>query len=623
MGAIKSTDTPLSRDELLELWHKHDIFGKTELPYEVAVGLVKDVFRLYNAHLSKDAAAQFARKLDHERLGVLTWVDFGRLGGKAHRKLRRRAQKALEHPPHRRSWGIWLDHVTGQIEYPEVEPFLKSEVPPEKNRRLDCRALRFGGLETHPGIGRRLALHLRVMSGDPRWLRDDIDRSLFEDPCVESATAYFPNGYQELDPTTLSFFHKSRSYIHTIVCETTMCGQLLPMADAVERVSDIYQKGDGGVVKKYSLKHAAASEVDEPQEAELVVLWGNIWHAHFRRAIHVVRAVGLADERLSVQVTLRSAGSAARLSSYWTNTVSGPCPQFNHLGQVEWFDEGDMTLDADVYIVRCNGKHEKIAELEKPINQSEIQSADRCSILPLQPLQGVSPCAFIVLAFEDLPMVQLELGSIRAKLGGKLREEYGRARLMVRASVRTADPLDGVRSDVVTSSETERLSRERRLTRNKNPVFKEPVTLCFAPDPKLVVQLAICACPFGLCRAPDEIADMVLPVEEVLRLAEIPHAPDAAEEYDLRCFRDGKRHGTSKLRVSFSTPASMRRRLLEDNGTIKKAAPPSALMPPADALKVLGLSSVTSEQQQGYAPTLITRNDVNHPYPVKQPTEGA
>ncbi|CAJ1342967.1 unnamed protein product [Effrenium voratum] len=266
----------------------------------------------------------------------------------------------------------------------------------------------------------------------------------------------------------------------------------------------------------------------------------------FQRFVHVIRAESLPEESFLLEVELlANNGDGCVLVAQRTDSQSGPDPVYHHSLCLDWDDEGDMAVNCKVMRTSLTSS-ETFAELREKLPQAALEPVGRSERLEMRCLDGTGTNAEVSLHFADvMPEMSLNI-TISSATGLAPKSEAWTFNPFVEACVFSRDPRLGSlgRAARVVFGQTEILSNC-----HSDPHWEQPIVLKIVPEPGLFLRLSACSeAALGVTRAWDELAEVVMEMPEVMKLAQ----GSVERKYTMKRLFEMKRHGDSELFMSFA-----------------------------------------------------------------------
>merc|ERR1711971_320271 len=213
------------------------------------------------------------------------------------------------------------------------------------------------------------------------------------------------------DSLILTFKAVPGLYAHVIILDGGVTGST-PLAHFAASMREVVQKHDNPHIEEFKLSRLNPSA--PLRNPMLVGQWGGR-RPQFDVPIFVYRGENfIEDENLVVELTLRSSRTNAIIWQGRSEAALGPHPLWKSEVETKCNNEGNMKLEATVYIARglaavglgtgggafggALGSEEAVGELQAPIWQRELVSGAQAKRRSLRPLNGHAAGQSITLA---------------------------------------------------------------------------------------------------------------------------------------------------------------------------------------------------------------------------------
>mmetsp|Transcript_53148 Transcript_53148/g.99625 ORF Transcript_53148/g.99625 Transcript_53148/m.99625 type:complete len:720 (+) Transcript_53148:60-2219(+) len=566
-GLSKDADRPLNLSEVTAMWRKHNVNDSNLLEKPEAVALIDDVRRRYGLTepLPKDFVDDIFDELDGEGLKGWTWHDVRLLGGPTYHQLKKRIQRRrmrVQQRPHRanrdkskaqQTYLGAIDHAWGEAigrgaAVAEAKSARENDLPFEEVDLIfhPLRAERVkkkeGSLTFNPIV------EVRVVRGNPyRGCPEFTDALSLASPCVVQSWGGPATGHTTdatwTEPIKVPQFRRDRAmYIHIIINDSYPGGMgLEPIADAVLKLDDVLKYSRVHQVRWFPLRPIVPERADPG--GSLVGQWGGEEIPRFTSLCTVVRAENAPEENLLVDVELFGYGSDCVLTRGRSACVGGPHAEFQSEIPLDYQDETKMELQLTLVRRSFGVTEERIAELPQRLRQEVMRETDEALKLPLRPIveseTKVAGNAFLVVSFNGAPIVNLV---VRPGSAANLfpPEDASSFNPFIDVRLLTTDPRQPVaQGPTLRRGQTETLSNVLG-----DPEWKTPVIFDFVKEQGMFLRLVACD---SSSTTTTELADLVLPLKDVLPLQESP----LERKYPLRLMVPGRKHDNPYLFLSF------------------------------------------------------------------------
>ncbi|CAJ1452000.1 unnamed protein product [Effrenium voratum] len=569
MGATASVEAPAA-EELKRLFDKHDVTGSGNLERQEAYALIEDLRLRYGMEEElpdsfKDAVFE---DFDKDHAGTWSWHDVRVLSGDGWQAMRRRLQRVRVRGGQRHNrakrqkeqtltesassaWAKVSGAGAAVAAMKEVEKVKDLEEEIE----LDFHPMRIENIS----IGQESwtfapQIDLRVIRGDPRRGRaapHEVNEAVFKGPFVAQVVSKVPRGTTQ-DPTWSDSLHvtftKAKGlYVHIILSDNRFGVGLGPLTELLLTLGEVLDMLRSPSVRRLQMQPFTVDQtkVIIRPPVVLVAQFGGP-RPSFQRFVHVIRAESLPEESFLLEVELlANNGDGCVLVAQRTDSQSGPDPVYHHSLCLDWDDEGDMAVNCKVMRTSLTSS-ETFAELREKLPQAALEPVGRSERLEMRCLDGTGTNAEVSLHFADvMPEMSLNI-TISSATGLAPKSEAWTFNPFVEACVFSRDPRLGSlgRAARVVFGQTEILSNC-----HSDPHWEQPIVLKIVPEPGLFLRLSACSeAALGVTRAWDELAEVVMEMPEVMKLAQ----GSVERKYTMKRLFEMKRHGDSELFMSFA-----------------------------------------------------------------------
>lgn len=568
-GLSKDADRPLNLSEVQAMWNKHNVNDSSILEKHEAIALIDDLRRRYG--LTEPFSSEFAddifEELDGEELKGWTWHDVRLLGGPTYHQLKKKIQRKrvrVQQRPHRanrdkkkeeaqKTYLGAMDHAWGEAigrgaAAAKAKPARENDLPYE-DVDLIFHALRAERVKRKEGaLTFNPIVEVRVVRGNPyRGCPEFTDELSLASPCIAQAWSGSATGLTSdptwTEPIIVPQFRRDRGlYVHVIINDSLPGGlSLEPIADSVFKLDEVLKHMRVNMVRWFPLRPILPERADPG--GSLIAQWGGEEIPRFSTRVHVVRGEECPDENLLVEVELCGAESDCVLNSGRTECVAGPHAEFQSDVEIDWMDETGMELQLTLVKRSYGVSEERIAELPQRLRQEVLYETQEALKLPIRPTASteykVSGNAFLMVAFGKVPWVSL---TVRPGTAANLAppEEASSFNPFVDVRLLTRDPRQRLgEGPVLRQGATETLANVLG-----DPEWKRPVLFEFVKEQGMFLHVVACD---SSSTATTELADLVLPVKDVLPLQENP----LEKKYPLKLMAPSRKHENPYMFLSF------------------------------------------------------------------------
>lgn len=568
-GLSKDADRPLNLSEVRAMWAKHNVNDSDILEKAEAVALIDDVRRRYGLKepLPKEFVDDLFNELDGEALKAWTWHDVRLLGGPKYHDLKKRIQRRrmrVQQRPHRANRDKALkkaqetylgaaDHAWGELigrgaAVAKAKAARENDLPFEEVE-LIFHALRAERVKRKEGsVTFNPIVEVRVVRGNPyRGCPEFTDELSLASPCVVQAWSSAATGHTTdatwTEPIKVDKFVRDRAlYVHIIINDSYPGGVgLEPLADTVVKLDDVLKYSRVHQVRWFPLRPILPDRADPG--GYLIGQFGGEEIPRFSINCCIVRVENAPDENLLVDVELYGCESDCILASGRTSCVGGPHAEFMNNLPLDYQDETKMELQCTLVKRSFGVAEERIAQLQQRLRQGVLRETDEALRLPLRPIAEsevkVMGNAFLVVTFTD-SLVNLTVRPGTAANLFPADEDASSFNPFIDVRLLTRDPRQPMgEGPMLRQGQTETLNNVLA-----DPEWKTPVIFEFVKEQGMFLHLVACD---SSATATTELADLVLPLKDVLPLQENP----LERKYPLRLMVPGRKHDNPYLFLSF------------------------------------------------------------------------